>query len=154
MKEAFLLDPSCMIAAVCAWHTHHEATATEVTRRLEAGQSLAVAGPALVEAYAVLTRLPAPYRLSPADALELLDANFMARRRIVSLDGEAYVHLLRGAPSRGIYGGRTYDAAIAECAAKAQVSALLTLDEDDFRGWGSNRLKIVVPGNDARTSTP
>ncbi|MFB3825533.1 MAG: hypothetical protein ACE15B_02145 [Bryobacteraceae bacterium] len=29
------------------------------------------------DAYSVLTRLPAPHRLSPADALSLMEANFM-----------------------------------------------------------------------------
>ncbi len=33
--------------------------------------------PALVEAYAVLTRLPPPHRLSVPDALALLEANFI-----------------------------------------------------------------------------
>ena len=51
-----------MIAAVCTWHEHHSQVAEEIELRLYRGEELFVAAPALVEAYAVLTRLPRPYR--------------------------------------------------------------------------------------------
>ena len=44
----------------------------EMERRLDGGQTLVVAGPALVETYAVLTRFPPPRRLSPVDTRALL----------------------------------------------------------------------------------
>ncbi len=45
--------------------------------------------PALVEAYAVLTRLPSPHRLSPADAWKLVKVNFVENSRIVALSSAA-----------------------------------------------------------------
>ena len=45
---------------------------------------LAVAAHALVETYAVLTRLPAPHRLAPADAWTLIDTNFARASRVLS----------------------------------------------------------------------
>ncbi len=134
-----------MIAAVCGWHTHHRATAEEISRRLAAGQELVVAAPALIEAYAVLTRLPAPHRLSAADAFAVLDANFIVKRRVVALDSRAYVEVLSAARLRATYGGRTYDAVIARCAAKVQATTLLTLNHDDFTAWGSDLLMIAEP---------
>lgn len=47
-----------------------------------------VAAPALIETYSVLTRLPAPHRLSPAAALSVVEANFLGRVTIVALDEE------------------------------------------------------------------
>lgn len=145
MKRRFLLDTSCMVAAVCSWHADHEATAAEISRRLSAGEKLVTAASALVEAYAVLTRLPAPHRLSAADALTLLDANFMGPGHVVSLNSQSYVRLLRHAPALEIRGGNTYDAVIASCALQARAGALLTLNEVHFKIWESSRLKIVVP---------
>lgn len=58
-----------MVAAVCTWHEHHDRAAREIEQRLRRGEKMLVAGPALVESYAVLTRLPPPHRLSPVDAL-------------------------------------------------------------------------------------
>ena len=56
------IDTSCLIALVWAEHEHHSATTTIVSQRLDAGAELALAGHALLEAYSVLTRLPAPHR--------------------------------------------------------------------------------------------
>ena len=77
MPAVCALDTSCLIAAVCGWHEQHRVAAAEIGRRLDRGERLSVAAHALTEAYAVLTRLPAPHRLSPADAWELLRANFL-----------------------------------------------------------------------------
>lgn len=144
--EKFLLDTSCMVAAVCSWHDHHDSTAKEVTRRLARGDQLISAAPALIESYSVLTRLPSPQRLSPSDALAILEMSFVTNTEIVALASHSYLTLLRKAPASGVYGGRTYDAVIAECAVQAKVAALLTLNESHFKNWESDRLKIIVPG--------
>jgi len=77
-------------------------------------------------AVAVLTRLPAPHRLAPADAWALVQANFAGPAAIVTLSGPACVALLGRLAARGIGGGRVYDEVIAACAAHAKVDALLT----------------------------
>lgn len=105
-----------------------------------------VAAPALVEAYAVLTRLPPPHRLSTTDALRLVDVGFGQAGRIVTLDGRSYRALLRRAAEAGISGGRTYDAVIAECALREKDVALLTFNGDDFAPFVERGLEVVVPG--------
>lgn len=141
----FSPDTSCMIAAVCAWHEDHEASRNEIERRLRQAEPMLVAGPALIEAYAVLTRLPPPYRLAPGDALALLEANFVELGRIVVLEPDGYEALLRDAPSAGIAGGRTYDAVIAACAIKARASTILTLNEQHFSQFAGPGLEIAAP---------
>jgi predicted nucleic acid-binding protein len=126
------VDTSCMVAAVCSWHEHHPAAAAEINRRLRRGQRLCVPAPALVETYAVLTRLPPPHRLSASDAWTLVEANFVAGGRIEVLDGAGYVDLGRGAAARDVAGGRTYDAVIGECAREAGAAVLLTFNRRHF----------------------
>jgi len=128
----FALDTSCMVAAVCGWHAHHEAALTAIDARLARGDRIAVAGPALVESYAVLTRLPAPHRLAPSDAWALIEANFVSQADVVGLDGPECVSLLRAMVAQGISGGRTHDAVIATCARKAGAGELLTLNRRHF----------------------
>ena len=89
-----------MIAAVCSWHEHHEPAAREIERRLASRAKMIIAAPALVEAYAVLTRLPSPHRLSPATALTLLENNFLKLGAVVALNAKSYASLLRRAPER------------------------------------------------------
>ena len=145
MKQRFLLDTSCMVALVCGWHADHASTTHEVKRRFSRGEELVVAAPALVETYSVLTRLPSSHRLPPAEALSLLDANFMNDVEVTALPARVYRALLSRAPSLQIQGGRVYDAVIVECALQAGAGALLTLNESHFRSWESERLKVVVP---------
>jgi predicted nucleic acid-binding protein len=121
-----------MVAAVCTWHEHHAAAAAEIEGRLERKERLAVPAPALVETYAVLTRLPAPHRVSAADAWTLVKVNFVEHATIVTLSGAAYAKLLRRLAQEGIGGGRTYDAVIGECARQGRAGTLLTFDRRHF----------------------
>jgi predicted nucleic acid-binding protein len=144
MPSVFALDTSCMIAAVCGWHEQHGAAAAEIERRLEQGEQLTVAAHALSESYAVLTRLPAPHRLAPSDAWEVLQANFANGALVAALSPAQHVALLRRLARDGVSGGRTYDAIIAECAAKAGAKALLTFNPRHFEPAPAD-VWIVVP---------
>lgn len=98
---------------------------------LQGRNSLVFATPALVEAYAVLTRLPPPHRMSCSDALTLLDENW-GEAETVSLTSAEYWRLLRESPGAGIAGGQIYDAVIAACARKARAERLVTLNVEHF----------------------
>ncbi len=104
-----------------------------------------VAAPALLETYAVLTRLPPPHRLSPQTTLTLLERNFLKLGTVVALNAKIYQALLLAAPKKGIAGGRIYDAVIGACAEQARVSAVLTFNAGDFAALGQD-YEIVVPG--------
>lgn len=141
---AFLLDTSCMVALLCPWQASHGRTTAAVGARLDRGASMLLAAPALAEAYAVLTRLPAPFRLSPADGLGLLRANF-GRAKAVALGTSDYWSLLDRAPGESIAGGRTYDALIAACARKGKAAELLTLNFRHFEQFAGAGLRVVDP---------
>lgn len=131
---------------MCAWHEHHQAAQSELARRLRDDEPMLVAGPALVESYAVLTRLPPPHRLSTRDAHRLIEASFVENGRVVALEGRGYRVLLATMVAEGIAGGRAYDAVIAECTLRERGVTLLTFNADDFASFASRGLAIVVPG--------
>jgi len=135
-----------MVALVCGWHPDHSRLSAEFGRRLSRGEELVVAAPALVEAYSVLTRIPPPYRITPTNALFLLESNFIGERRLVSLLDNAYKSLLRELAGIGIGGGKVYDAVVVECAVQAGVDVLLTMNERHFPELARERLELVVPG--------
>lgn len=117
----------------------------EVARRLASGEEMRIAGPALVETYAVLTRLPAPNRLNPADCWGLIEANFLGKTPPVVLDPAAYVSLVRDAALSRTAGGQIYDAVIAACAKLAGVDTLLTFNERHFAPLAGPDMHVVVP---------
>jgi predicted nucleic acid-binding protein len=143
--DSFLPDTSVMVATVCAWHEHHERAITEMERRLAKRESLVIATPALVEAYAVLTRLPPPHRLSPRDAIALIETGFLMGGTLAGLDNKAFRILLREAADHDIAGGRTYDWVIAACARNARVNTLLTFNTRDFLSFHLHGIEIHAP---------
>ncbi len=144
------LDTSVIIAALLGWHEAHAPALRALIAAGEArGSRLLVPAPALVEAYAVMTRLPAPHRLAPADALALLAGSFESRAEVVHLGESETWRFLHEAAARGIAGGRAYDALILRCALKAGATRLLTLDRRDFERLEPAGLEIVVPGKKA-----
>ena len=143
--DLLALDTSCIVALVCAWHEHHRATASILETRLDRGAELAIAAPALVETYSVLTRLPSPWRMAPQDALRVLSENFRRMARTVALSADDHWSLLEEAPRTGVYGGRTYDAAIVACARKANARELLTLNVRHFAPFADDTLAVTSP---------
>jgi predicted nucleic acid-binding protein len=121
----YLPDTSCLVAAVCSWHQHHEATAADLALRAKRQEKLLMAAPVLLEAYAVLTRLPPPYRLKPSDALAVLEGSW-GDARVVTLPASETWRLLRTLPERGVAGGGSYDAMIVACARRARADTILT----------------------------
>jgi len=105
---------------------------------------MVVAGPTLIEAYAVLTRLPAPHRIRPKDALALIEGNFVTGE-VVALDASSYRNLVRRAAEAAIAGGRAYDAVIAECARVAAVDALCTFNIRHFKDVADAEIQVIIP---------
>jgi predicted nucleic acid-binding protein len=139
-----LLDSSCLVALACAWHEHHDDTRAELERRDRAGERIVLAGHSIVEAYAVLTRLPPPHRCSPEDAHAVLRGSWKDRE-CVPLSSRDYWELLGSARDASISGGRIYDALIAACARRAGVTSLLTWNVAHFQGFQGDELEIVRP---------
>jgi predicted nucleic acid-binding protein len=104
---------------------------------------LVLAAHSLAETYAVLTRLPPPFRLRGADARSLLEANW-AKTETVHLTGPETWSALRAAEERGVTGGRTYDALIAAAALKARVDLLLTWNVKHFDPFRED-LEVAAP---------
>lgn len=134
-----------MIAAVCAWHERHADAVAAIGRRLNRGDRLVIAAHALVETYAVLTRLPSPHRLTPGDAWALVHANFVEHATLATLPNRGHVALLRQLAAEGIGGGRSYDALIAASAARGKAAELLTFNPRHFES-APGGIAVVEPG--------
>ena len=141
----FLIDSNCLVAAVSAWHVHHSRATAAINSRLDAEYDLIIAGHSLAESYATLTGLPAPFRISSAEALVLLEQGLVPRATIVVLDPAGYSTLLRRMAREGVVGGRIYDAVIAACARAGGADELLTFNERHFRQFEGDGLRVVVP---------
>ena len=85
-----------------------------------------------LEFYSVSTRLPAEYRLTPADAAQLAEEEIFARMLVHDLPAGERLSLLRAASHDAIAGGRIYDAHIAEVARAAKAAVIVTDNRRHF----------------------
>lgn len=144
MAAGFAADSSVIVASLLTWHEHHAASLRALEAALDAGP-LVVPAAALVESYAVITRLPAPHRLSPRNAHALLEASFAASTRVESLTGGECWAMLASLADQAIAGGRTYDAQILAAAMKSGASVFLTLNLEDFGALAREGIEIRSP---------
>lgn len=114
------VDASVVIAAFASWHESHEAALGVVQDR----PILPVA--CAIEAYAVLTRLPAPHRADPQLVRAFLASAFSGPGAGLDAheDGPALVATL---VASGLNGGATHDAVIALVCRRIGAT-LVTLD--------------------------
>ncbi|MBI5491080.1 MAG: PIN domain-containing protein [Deltaproteobacteria bacterium] len=140
------MDTSAIVALLCGWHERHAETMRGVEERIRRGYSLVVPAHALVETYAVLTRLPAPHRLSGEVAFRLLRQNFRSSARVRALAAAEYWTVLADAVDSGIAGGATYDAVVATSARKGGATCLLTLNLRHFASFQRPGFEVLEPG--------
>jgi predicted nucleic acid-binding protein len=143
-RSLHAFDTSVLVAALLGWHRHH-APALQALQRAFDHDRVVVPGPALIEAYSVMTRLPAPHRISPVDALALLDETFHADAALTALTATELWRFARTLAGRQVAGGRAYDAHILACADKAQAKVLWTLSEQDFLALEHPTIEIRRP---------
>jgi predicted nucleic acid-binding protein len=108
-----------LVPALLSWHPGHEGC----RKALRTVRQVPVH--VLVECYSVITRLPAPHRVSPADAGAVLEALPL---EAVSLPAASHASLVPDCARLGIRGGAVYDALVARTAAHHDLD-LLTRDQ-------------------------
>jgi len=134
-----LLDTSVLVAAMLPDHPMHGHAFPWLSRAKDGHFDFFVSGHTLAEVYAVLTRLPRAPRITPAEALKLIQQDIVPRATVVTLSPKHYVELIEELAARGIAGGAVYDGLIAKAASLADVDVLLTFNVTNFQ-------RVSVPG--------
>jgi len=109
------VDTSIVVAALVEAHEAHESARSVLAERP------ALPAHAAIESFSVLTRLPAPMRVRPGIAVDLLEKTFPV---IIPLPETEQLGAVRLLASFGIAGGRVYDGLIALTALRADAELL------------------------------
>lgn len=137
------LDTSVLVPAFLADHPHHAASLAVFVNCEPKNASCA--SHSLAELYATLTRIPAPHRASPGQALKCVE-EVAARFRIINLDTSAILTAIRNAASENVAGGTTYDFLIATCAVQSGADRVYCWNNRHFERFGPNiAAKLVTP---------
>jgi predicted nucleic acid-binding protein len=136
-RSAVALDTNVVVAALLVWHKHHDRAFRALDQLVERKRRVLLPLPALLEAYSVMTRLPAPHRLEASDALALLEGSLLETCDLVALDAGEGWDLLRWLRDSSVQGGRAYDGQILACARKGGATEILTFNGRDFAALDS-----------------
>lgn len=142
------LDTSVIISGLLSWHEDHKAASAALTGLFESGDEVILPLHSLIEAYAVMTRLPPPHRLSAKEALDVLEGSFRSRSNLIGLAAKEGWDFLRELSRRNLVGGTSYDSLILASARKGGAQRLLTFNRAHFERVGTEDIEIVVPGRE------
>lgn len=98
-----------------------------------------------LEFLSVATRLPPEFRLTPGDAIRLLDEEVIARMTVHDLPPVDRKSMLRLIAEDGVSGGRVYDAHIAEIARAAGARVIVTDNRRHFLAALRHGLRVETP---------
>jgi len=109
-----------------------------------------VVGPATawhccLEFFSVATRLPQKIRVTPADAVTLLEEEVFARMAVHDLPAVDRLPMLRGAAHDAIAGGRIYDSHIADVARASGARVVVTDNRRHFVSALRYDLRVETP---------
>ena len=124
------LDTSVVIAAFAPWHEAHAEARRAVT------PDAVVPAHVVTETYAVLTRMPEPFRMDASTVAAYLNRQWGGR--VIAPDAALYESLTTAAARARVMGGGTYDALVG-LTAHSFGHELLSLDlraERTYRALG------------------
>ena len=98
-----------------------------------------------LECFSVATRLPAEFRLTPADAVQLLEAEVFARMTVHDLPPADRLRMMKAAALDATAGGRIYDAHIAEVARAAGATVIVTDNRRHFMASLRHGIRVETP---------
>jgi predicted nucleic acid-binding protein len=98
-----------------------------------------------LEFFSVATRLPAEFRLTPADAARLLEGEVFARISVHDLPAADRLAMLKTAVEDRTAGGRIYDSHIAEVARAAGAAVVVTDNRRHFIAALRHAIRVETP---------
>jgi len=139
-----LLDSSTLIAAIVETHPKHN-VAFPLLKDILSNHLAFISSHSLLEIYSILTIAPFKPPITPSMAKNSNDFYIKKSITTITLDSEEYFELISGLSKAGFQGGIVYDALILECAKKANIDQLITLNSKDFKRLNSeNRIEIIA----------
>ena len=139
------LDSNVLIALICDWHVQHVRTLESYQGWIAQGATPVIALHSMLECYSVLTRIPAPRRLSPTVTKQILEENFAREAVITVVKPERLWHIIDALARLDLGGGRIYDALIAHSITQAGATVLLTWNTRHFLPIAPAGLEIREP---------
>ena len=138
------LDTNVLVQLVSAGSERHTATRSSYYEFKQKRAEFVLAENVLLEAFSVLSRAPKPVGIPPREAERLLTEHFQDAIIAPLRPGFAW-EAMRHTFSRGYWGGRVWDTAIAMAVYEAGARVLLTWNARHFHSVAPVGLEVREP---------
>jgi predicted nucleic acid-binding protein len=139
------LDTSVLLAGLIDFGPQSAPAQSLLHEVTEGRVQAATAWHCCLEFFSVATRLPPEFRLTPADAVTLLEHEVFARISVHDLPAADRLAMLRAAAHDAIAGGRIYDAHIADVARAVRASVIVTDNRRHFLSALRYDVRVETP---------
>jgi|LakMenEpi03Aug12_release.lakeMendotaPanAssembly.Ray.scaffolds.fasta_scaffold271133_3 predicted nucleic acid-binding protein len=143
-----LFDTSALVTAVVDQLSNHEAALAcyrKFVHPRRGGATAMCSTHAIAECYATLTALPLGRRIQPAEALRLIEENFVRHLEVVPLSVADYKAAVSRVAALGLRSGAVYDALHARCAEQRGCDRIITYNTADFERLKPPGIEISTP---------
>lgn len=146
MAVAVFLDTSVLLAGLVDFGAQ-SAPAQSLLHAVAEKQIPAVgtAWHCCLEFFSVATRLPPEFRVTPADAVQLLESEVFGRMAVHDLPAGDRLPMLKTAAQDATAGGRIYDTHIAEVARAAGAGVIVTDNRRHFMAALRHGIRVETP---------
>jgi predicted nucleic acid-binding protein len=146
MAVAAFLDTSVLLAGLIDFGPQsaasHSIMHAVAERRLNEATT---AWHCCLEWFSVATRLPPEYRLSPSDAVQLVEEEIFGRIAVHDLPAANRLPMLKAAADDGVGGGRIYDTHIADVARAVDAAVIVTDNRRHFLASLRHGIRVETP---------
>lgn len=127
------IDTSVLVAASLLEHQDHVRAHDLISEVHKGKYDAFFSAHSALETFATLTRMPAPFRISPDEASAMIRENFLSVCKCVALNARAYEQLIAELAKNQVSGGKCYDALILACAKASKAERIYTFNLKHFR---------------------
>lgn len=139
------VDSCVLVAGVHANHPLHAVAADWLIRNIPS-HDLIVTHHSILEAYAVLTRLPGDFLINGIEAQQLLESTIRPNMKIANFNADSIWGYIASLVNRSSTGGHSYDAFITEILINHGIDALATFNTKHFIKY-TPQISVIDPSS-------
>ena len=138
-------ETSMLVQALVDQLAGHESALATVLSGQKKGHGSHLSTHALAGCYTTLTALPSERRVSPSEALQLIEESILPRMQVVELGKRDYVKALARVQKAGLSSGAVYDALHLIAAEKIREDHIHTCHFNHFNPLAAEPAKLRIP---------
>ena len=145
MAVGVFLDTSVLLAGLIDFGPQSAPAQSVLHAVAEKQVATGTAWHCCLEFFSVSTRMPPEFRLTPADAVHLIESEVFGRMAVHDLPAADRLAMLKAAVQDGTAGGRVYDAHIADVARAAGATVIVTDNRRHFLASLRHGIRVETP---------